>query len=132
MIIVDSSAMVEALVGRHVDDDLLQALQGEVHAPHLLDVEVVSVLSGLTLAGKLQLRAAEDARSEYFAFAIVRHEMHGLVDRVCELRHDYTTDDACYLALAEATGAPLYTCDQKLAANGHDADVRIVRSGKRA
>jgi predicted nucleic acid-binding protein len=51
MIVVDSSAMVEALVGSEADDDLLDALQGDVHAPHLLDVEVLSVLRGLTLGG---------------------------------------------------------------------------------
>ena len=44
MIVVDASAMVEALVGRDVDTRLLDVLTGEVHAPHLLDVEVLSVV----------------------------------------------------------------------------------------
>ena len=43
MIVVDASAMVEALVGADVDDDLLAALGGEIAAPHLLDIEVLSV-----------------------------------------------------------------------------------------
>jgi predicted nucleic acid-binding protein len=54
MIIIDASAMVEALVGSQVDDELLDALQVDLHAPHLLDVEVVAVLRGLTLIGKLK------------------------------------------------------------------------------
>lgn len=126
MIIIDSSAMVEALVGRDADDELLDVLQADVHAPHLLDVEVLSVLRGLGLGGKLELRAAEQARTDYFAFTIVRHELHGLADRIWELRHNYTTYDACYLALAEATGAPLYTCDQKLAHDGHNAEIKVL------
>lgn len=125
MIVVDSSAMVEALVGREVDDDLLDALQDDVHAPHLLDVEVLSVLRGLTLSGKLEVSAAEQARTDYFALAIARYEVDGLADRIWELRHNCTTYDAYYLALAEAMGAPLHTCDHKLVGDGHGADVRV-------
>lgn len=125
MIVVDASAMVEALVGREVDGDLLDALQDDVCAPHLLDVEVLSVLRGLTLSGKLAAWAAEQARTDYFALAIARYEVHGLADRIWELRNDYTPSDACYLALAEAMGAPLHTCDHKPVGDGHDADIRV-------
>jgi predicted nucleic acid-binding protein len=113
------------LVGREADDDLLDALQGDVHAPHLLDTEVLSGLRGLTLGGKLKDSAAERAWTDYFAIAIVRHELHPLADRVWQLRNNRTTYDACYLALAEATGTPLYTCDQKLTHGGHGAEVCV-------
>jgi predicted nucleic acid-binding protein len=126
MIVVDSSAMVEALVGRDADDELLDVLQADVHAPHLLDVEVLSVLRGLALGGKLERRAAEQARTDYFAFTIARYEVHEFADRIWELRHNHTTYDACYLALAEGLAAPLFTCDHKLANAGHGAEVRIV------
>ena len=125
MIVIDASAMVEALVGRQVDDELLDALQGDLHAPHLLDVEVMSVLRGLTLSGKLKPRAAEQARTDHFAFAIARYEFAGLADRVWQLRNNHTTYDASYLTLAEALATPLYTCDHKLASGGHTAQVRI-------
>jgi predicted nucleic acid-binding protein len=125
MIVIDASAMVEALVGRQVDDELLNALREDIHAPHLLDVEVLSVLRGLTLSGKLKPRAAEQARTDHFEFTIARYELAGLTDRVWELRNNHTTYDACYLALAEALAAPLYTCDGKLAHDGHDAQVRV-------
>jgi predicted nucleic acid-binding protein len=125
MIVIDASAMVEVLVGRHVDDELLDALQGDLHAPHLLDVEVLSVLGGLTLGGKLKRRAAEQARADHFAFTIARYELIGLAERVWELRNNQTTYDACYLALAEALAAPLYTCDHKLASDGHRAHVKV-------
>jgi len=126
MNVLDASAMVEALVGRDADDELLDALDGLVHAPHLLDVETLSVLRGLTLGGKLDFQAAEQARADYFALTIARYELHGLADRIWELRHNYTTYDACYLALAEAMETPLFTCDGKLANDEHGAEVRIL------
>ncbi|WP_454293653.1 hypothetical protein [Salana multivorans] len=49
MIVIDASAMVEALVGRDADDSLLTAVAGQLAAPHLLDAEVLSVLRGLTM-----------------------------------------------------------------------------------
>ena len=47
MIVVDASAVVEALVGREVDPTLLDAMAGDLAAPHLLDVEVLSALRGM-------------------------------------------------------------------------------------
>ncbi len=129
MIVVDASAMVEALVGRDVEARLLDVLTGEVHAPHLLDVEVLSVVRGLVLAGKLTPTGAEAARIDHFSFGIIRHGIEPLAERVWELRHQFTAYDAVYLALAEALDAPLHTCDAKLAA-GHAATV-IVHPGTR-
>lgn len=118
--------MVEALIGRDVDDELLEALQDDIHAPHLLDIEVLSVLRGLLLGGKLAPGAAEDARADHFAFTIIRHEAHILAERIWQLRHQYTCYDATYLALAEALGAPLLTCDAKLAGTAHTVDVLVL------
>lgn len=126
MIVIDASAMIEALVGRDVDDELLDALQTSVHAPHLLDIEVLSVLRGLTLAGKLEPKAAAQARNDYFSLTIARYELQGLADRVWELRHNHTTYDACYLTLAEALDVPFYTCDSKLHTDGHNAEVLVL------
>jgi predicted nucleic acid-binding protein len=123
MIVIDASAMIEALVGREADNKLLDALEASVHAPHLLDVEVLSVLRILTLSRKLPPDAADHARADYFALTIARYEVHGLADRVWDLRRNYTTYDTCYLALAEALDSPLYTCDHKLASDGHRAEV---------
>lgn len=126
MIVVDASAMVEALVGRDADADLLDALAGDLDAPHLLDVEVLSVLRGLVLGGKLDPSEAVRAREEHFAFAITRHETSPLAERIWQLCHQFTSYDANYLALAEALQAPLLTCDAKLATRGHNARVHLV------
>lgn len=117
--------MVEALVGRDVEASLLDALAGDVAAPHLLDIEVVSVLRGLVLGHKLPQPSAEAALSHYFDLSIDRREMAPLVGRVWDLRHQFTSYDASYLALAEALGAPLHTCDVKLDGGGHKAAVRV-------
>ncbi len=125
MIVVDVSAMVEALIGRDLESELLDSLAGDVAAPHLLDVEVLSALRGLLLGGKLEPDAAEEARVDHFALPLTRYEIHPLADRIWLLRHQYTSYDACYLALAEALDAPLHTCDAKLAGAGHEAQVRV-------
>jgi predicted nucleic acid-binding protein len=125
VIVIDASAMAEALVGRDADVELLDGLAGDVSAPHLLDVEVLSVLRGLVRAGKLEPARADEARRDHFDFTITRHAAQPLAERVWGLRHRFTSYDACYLALAEAFDAPLYTCDAKLDSAGHRADVRV-------
>lgn len=118
--------MVEALIGRDVDTTLLDALAGELAAPHLVDVEVMSALRGLHLGGKIDRAVAERAQRDHFAFTISRHDVEPLAQRIWQLRHQFTTYDACYLALAEGLDAPLYTCDAKLATAGHSATVRVT------
>lgn len=130
MIVVDASAVVEALVGQPADESLLDALCGDVHAPHILDVEVLSALRGLSLGGRLGAQAAERAWQDYIAFSIVRHEAMPLAERIWQLRHQFTSYDASYLALAEALRAPLYSCDGKLATGGHHAAVEVVPHAK--
>jgi predicted nucleic acid-binding protein len=125
VIVVDASAMVEALVGRDVDDSLLEALSGEVAAPHILDVEVLSTLRGLLLGRKLRPEVAEVARADHFDLVILRHDTAPLAERIWSLRHQYTSYDASYLALAEALGAPLHTCDNKFASRGHQVTVHV-------
>ena len=126
MTVVDASAMVEALVGADPDPRLFDALAGELHAPHLLDYEVQSVLRGLALSQKLGAAAADLAREDYAALSITRYECAPLADRMWQLRHHVTSYDAAYLALAEALGAPLVTCDRKLRTAAPTTDILLV------
>ena len=125
MIVIDASGMVEALVGREAAAELLNGLAGELAAPHLLDVEVLSALRGLLRAGKLKSARAEEARQDHFGFTITRYAAQPLANRVWALRDRFTSYDACYLALAEALDAPLYTCDAKLHSGGHRAEILV-------
>ena len=131
VIVVDASAMIEALVADRVHPALLDALDDDIHAPHLLDLEVLSVLRGLELSRKLPTGLADSALRSYFALSIERHEAGLLANRVWSLRFQLTSYDASYIALAEALRAPLVTCDAKLATRGHLADVRVIARGDR-
>ena len=125
MIVIDASAIIQVLVGRDPGPALLDAVAGDLAAPHILDVEVLSALRGMVLGGVLLLEAAESARRSYADLVITRYEAVLLADRVWALRTQYTSYDAMYLALSEGLGAPLVTCDRKLDAGGHHAEVVV-------
>lgn len=126
MIVIDASAVIQALVGSAPDDRLLDALTEDLEAPHVLDVEVLSVLRGLVLGGKLEPRRAEVALADYLDLHIHRREAGPLAERIWALRHQFTSYDAAYIALAEALDAPLLTCDRMLATDGHRAEVEVL------
>jgi predicted nucleic acid-binding protein len=126
VIVTDASAIVEALVGADPSEDLLDALSGDIEAPQLLDIEVLSALRGLQLGGRITAEQADDARATYFALVINRHEAHAFAERIWQLRYQFTAYDATYLALAEGLNAALLTCDAKLATTGHQARVLLT------
>ncbi len=127
MIVVDTSAILSALAGRPPSSSLAERLvsDGDLHAPHLIDVEVLHAARGLVLGGKLSLDRAADLRDDYSALSIVRYPHHPLADRVWELRANLTAYDAVFVALSEALRVPLVTCDAALAAGGHHARVEL-------
>ena len=115
MIVVDSSAMVDALVGDPANPDLLALLADEdLHAPALLDFEVAGALRGHTLGGRLDPARLEAAVADFAAFRIERHHMTSLLGPMLDLREDFTVYDAAYLVLAQALQAPVVTADAKL------------------
>lgn len=125
MIVIDASAMTEALIGQHRDDALLDALEGDIAAPHILDVEVISALRGLSRGSKLATGSVQNALTHLFNLNISRWDTEPLAQRIWSLRHQFTSYDASYLALAEILNAPLYTCDTRLDTDGHTATVSV-------
>ena len=134
MIVVDASAITELLlqtelgtwVERHLyrDDD-------DVHAPHLLDVEVLSALRRLVRAGEVGAERAEEAIEDLGLLRIIRHGHLDLATRAWELRQNFTAYDAVYLALAEALDATVVTCDRPFgAAPGHSARIEVIRPAR--
>ncbi len=70
-------------------------------------------------------RAAE-ARADLAELSITRYPLGSMADRVWELRGNLTAYDAAFVALAEALGASLITCDRRLAkASSHRARVEV-------
>ena len=134
MIVVESSAMVDALVGEPVNPQLLALLADEeLHAPALLDFEVASALRGHALGGKLDPPRLEEAIEDFSALRIERHQMTGLLGHILALRDTFTVYDAAYVILAQALEASLVTADEKLrGAERLGVDVRLLRAGRRA
>jgi predicted nucleic acid-binding protein len=128
LIVVDTSAVLEALVGIDPPPKLIERLarDGDLQAPHLIDVELLHALRRLTLRRVIGEDRAADARADFSELALVRYPHVGLGDRIWELRHHLTAYDAAFVALAEALSATLVTCDRRLAeAPGHDARIEL-------
>jgi predicted nucleic acid-binding protein len=128
VIVVDSSAVVDALTAVEGTDELRATLAGEdLHAPALVDFEIVSAVRGLALGGHLSTTRALDALADFDALPIQRWpSAASLRERAFDLRHNLTAYDATYVALAEALRCPLVTRDARIArSSGHEVDVRI-------
>jgi predicted nucleic acid-binding protein len=134
VIVIESSAMVDALVDEPVDPHLLALLADEeLHAPALLDFEVASALRGHALGGRLDQVRLDEAIEDFSAFRIERHQMTDLLAHILDLRDNFTVDDAAYVILAQALEAPLVTADTRLnEAERFGVDVRVLRVERRA
>lgn len=130
MIVVDASAVLEFLLqtplGAQVEARLLRD-DGEWHAPHLLDVEIVQGLRRLARAGEVSSGRAGQAIEDLADLDLHRHAHIDLLGRAWMLRDNLTAYDAMYVALAEALEAPIVTCDHPLAkAPGHRARIEVI------
>ena len=125
MIVIDASALVDAFIGKA---SAATRISGEeLHAPHLIDLEVASALRRLEWEGTI---AEPDSGTFLTALQhanLHRHSHRGLLGAIWELRHNLSTYDAAYVALATALDAPLVTTDAKLAeAPGVTCTVELV------
>lgn len=127
MIVVDTGAVIEALVGSPPNRSLLARLEDDdLHAPHLIDVEFLHVVRGLVLRGVLNEDRAGDARQDFADLTITRYAHLPLLERMWQLHPDLSAYDAAFVALSEALGAPLVTTDARAArAPGHLATVEL-------
>lgn len=118
MLVVDTSAVLHALIARPRDEALVARLgdDGELQAPHLIDVELLHALRRLQLGGRISAERSADVRLEYGELSIVRYPHQPLADRAWELRTNLSAYDAMFVALGEALAVPLITCDTRLAA----------------
>ena len=130
MIVVDASALLEFLlqtsVGARVEARLFRD-EDELHAPHLLDVEVVQGLRRLVRTGEVASGRADEAMADLTDLDLIRHAHVDLLPRAWKLRDNISAYDAIYVALAEAIEATIVTCDRPLAkASGHRAQIEVI------
>jgi predicted nucleic acid-binding protein len=129
VIVVDASALVDALVGEPANPELLALIaDNELHAPSLLDYEVASALRGHSLGGKLTDEQLYDAAEDVTALRIERYPLSPMMRNVLSLRSAFTAYDAAYVVLAQALELPLVTADEKLSeARRLGIEVRVLR-----
>ncbi len=98
----------------------------DLHAPHLFEIEVASVLRRYALNGSLSPVRARLALGRLATLSISLYPHTALLPRLWELRDNVSAYDAAYIALAETLEAPLVTRDAKLArAPGIRAEVEV-------
>lgn len=118
MIVLDASAALEVLLQTRAAGPIADRMfdpDQTVHAPELLDVEVVQILRRFWLGGELHDERGRQALADLRDLPLERYRHDPLLPRVWELRGNMTAYDAVYVALAEALDAPLVTCDGRLA-----------------
>lgn len=129
MLIIDASAAFEWLLDTPAGRKVFNRISGEeVHSAHLLDVEVAQALRKAVLKRVVGAVRAEGALDDLASAQIIRHAHYQYLPAVWALRNNFSAYDAVYVALAEAHGAPLVTCDRRLAAApGHAVRIEYIR-----
>lgn len=130
MIVLDASAVLEWLLqtpaGHRVEERIVSRHES-LHAPHLLDIEFAQALRRYVVAGIIGPARAQEALQDLLDLPLNRYPHELFLWRIWKLRHNLTACDAAYVALAEALGARLITCDRKIAsAPGHHTRVEVV------
>jgi predicted nucleic acid-binding protein len=125
--VVDTSALIDLFTVDvlELDAALADRLRHVIpHVPDIIDVEFHHALRGLLRGNKISSSRAEQARALFADTPKIRFPSGDLTQRIWSLRHNLGAYDACFIALAEALGVPLITCDGKqVEASGHQAKV---------
>lgn len=114
--VVDASVLIAALVdsgaGGAWAETILAA--GGLNAPELVLAETSNVLRRLESGRRISESEASQAFEDLMQLPMQLYPFEPFADRVWELRHNLTTYDAWYVAIAEALSLPLATLDAPL------------------
>ena len=131
MIVVDASCLFEVVTDTPLAEPIRVRLAADSDhaAPHLIDVEVFSLIRRDEMNGSLDETLAALAVDDLRNWPGERYGHRALLERAWELRHTVRGWDAAYVALAEALGATLLTLDGRLArATGPRCPIEIAPS----
>lgn len=129
MTVVDSSCLVEVLLqtgdAAAIEARLRRA--GGLHAPELVDLEILQVLRRLLGGREISSERAEIALAALERLALRRWSHTALSRRIWELRANLTAYDAAYVALAQRLRCSVLTRDRRLArSSGHRVRIDVV------
>jgi predicted nucleic acid-binding protein len=124
MIVVDSSVMVDVLLGTLDTEPITNV---DLAAPHLLDAEVANAFRRQAIRDLSLARKTSAALSLLADLTITRYGHADLIARAWHLRNNLTIYDGLYVALAESLGVPLVTRDQRIArCPGLTATIEVI------
>jgi predicted nucleic acid-binding protein len=115
MIVIDASTALEILsrTKRGIELEAV-LLERDLHAPDVIDLEVLSAVRRWERTGLIGSAEATDIFNAFLAIGITRHSHTPLMDSIWALRHNLTPYDAAYVALANVLDAELVTMDSGL------------------
>lgn len=115
-IVIDSSVVVAALVdsGPHGDWAEEVLASGSLHAPELVRAEATNIFRRLERAKLITTPEANAAQDDLMQLDIELFPFEPFASRIWELRHNVTSYDAWYFAVAEALNLPLATLNEPL------------------
>ena len=117
MTVIDTSAVVDFLLGVGVAADVERLMQdeGELAAPDVLVFETLAVMRREVLRGGLAEQRAAGAVNDLGELPVELFPSLLLRGRAWQLRNDLNAADALFVALAEALAEPIATKDSALA-----------------
>jgi predicted nucleic acid-binding protein len=115
--VVDASVVVAALVDSGPNGTWAESIlaAGPLYAPELVGVEATNILRRLERAKQITGAEANAAHDDLMQLDLDLVAFQACAARIWELRHNLTSYDAWYVALAESLALPLATLDEKLA-----------------
>ena len=129
MIVVDASCVVEVLLRTERADSIESRWrrEGSLHAPEVIDLEILQVMRRLVAQREVSEDRAMLAIGMLDRLTLRRWSHGPLCRRVWVLRKNLTAYDAAYVALAERFDCPLITRDGRLVRSaGHRARIEGV------
>jgi predicted nucleic acid-binding protein len=118
LIVLDASAAIDWLLQTTAGQEIEKRIfsRGEsLHAPHLLDLEVVQVMRRMVRESKVSAQRAQQMIGDFLDLRVTRYPHELFLPQIWRLRNKFSAYDAAYVSLTEELHATLITRDARLA-----------------